>query len=294
LDTVVQDPFMELTILRTVDGQNLRTYASGSKDNPAIALIVPIAVPARMLAETIRELSNRFFVVTWEARCCLTADPFDTDTRVDVDVQADDLMSILEHHRLGQAHVIGWCTGAMMALKAAYRYPGAIASLTLAMGTYGFTDADAIALSQYQIEINTFMPRVAADRRAAAVLHQLVFQNQAFMETMQNEWSQWTRVGFSDPEKLFRFANSAIRILDEDVASFAGEVKTPTLVITSEADRYAHPEHSRRVARMLPHAALFEDDDGDHYSIAVPASATVRETVTFIAGCPQANAAAGE
>jgi pimeloyl-ACP methyl ester carboxylesterase len=281
LDTV-QEPFMNLAILGTVDGQNLRTYSSGSTENPAVALIVPIALPAGMLAETIRELSKTFFVVTWEARCCLTSDPFDTDTRVDVDVQGDDLLLILEHHELRRVHVIGWCTGAIVALKAAHRYPDVIGSLTLAMGTFGFTDSDGIVLSQYQIEINTFMPRVAADRRAAAVLHRLVFENVAFMETMQNEWSQWTRVGFSDPETLFRFANSAIRILDEDVRSFAGDVQTPTLVITSKGDRFAHPEHSRRVAGMLPRATLFEDDEGDHYSIAVPASASVREAVAFI------------
>jgi pimeloyl-ACP methyl ester carboxylesterase len=273
---------MDMTVLRTPDGQTLHAYSAGSRDRPPLILVIPVAIPVGMMAEAIRELSKEFFVVTWEARCCLTRDPFDADTRVDVDVQANDLLLVITHFGLSGVHVVGWCTGAIYTLQAAYRHPETIGSMTLAMGTYGFTEADGIVLSPYQIEIIQFMPRVAADRRAAFALQKLVFNNPAFMETMSNEWSRWTRVAFTDPEILYRFANSAIRILDADVNTFAPEVHTPTLVITSKGDRYAHPEHSRCVARLLPNVTLFEDDEGDHYSIAVPSSATFREAAAFI------------
>ena len=175
--------------------------------------------------------------------------------RYGMDEMADDLVSLLDHLGLEQAHFAGFSMGGMIVQTVAIRNPERVASLCSIMSRTG-ARADAFP----------------APRQGFALLRPRPLELDEFIAHVEMlARTIGSTVYPPDPERLRRLTTIAwhrgihqegtARQLhavntQPDRTEALGEVRAPTLVIHGAADRLVFPRGGRRTAEAVPKARL--------------------------------------
>ena len=256
--------FGEETI-RAPDGAHLPVYAGGAPSAAPIALVLPCGMPIELSEMWLRRLAVRRRVVAWETRGLFCRqDDFDA-MGVDLDTQAKDLFAVMDHHGIDRSHVVGLCSGAVVAMRAATLQPERVSSLSLWNGDYYGLGEDC-PRTPYQKGFAALTAMVARGRKPAALV-QRRFLQPAAIAGVDRTWAHLTLYPYADAGLLHLFGRLNLPVIGSELAGWAGEVQVPTLVVTSETDERAHPEGSRRMARALPRGQLHTEPEGDHLSV---------------------------
>ncbi|MEU4743326.1 alpha/beta hydrolase [Actinosynnema sp. NPDC023658] len=103
-----------------VAGARLHTEMAGT--GPALVLIPGGGGDAEMYAEVVPLLARRFTVITYDRRGNSRSPLDDESAPIAVADQAADVVAVLDHHGIEQAHVFGSSSGAIIALEALSRH----------------------------------------------------------------------------------------------------------------------------------------------------------------------------
>jgi pimeloyl-ACP methyl ester carboxylesterase len=252
-------------MIRAPDGAHLPVYAGGASSAAPIALVLPCGMPIELSEMWLRRLASRQRVVAWETRGLFgRQDDFDA-IGTDLDTQANDLFAVMDHHGIGRSHVVGLCSGAVVAMRAAALQPERVSSLSLWNGDYYGLGEDC-PRTPYQKGFAALTAMVAGDRRRATLV-QRRFLQPAAVAGVDRTWAHLTLYPYADAGLLHAFGRLNLPVIESELAAWVGEVRVPTLVVTSETDERAHPEGSRRMARALPRGQLHSEPEGDHLSV---------------------------
>jgi pimeloyl-ACP methyl ester carboxylesterase/enamine deaminase RidA (YjgF/YER057c/UK114 family) len=245
-------------------------------------LINAFGMTVELLEAIARELRDAYFVVSWDSRGIPSfAEAFPEDA-CDVTAHAKDLAAVLEHHGAAGAHLVGWCTGAQVALRFRALWPARVTSLTSLSGAFSFPEA--VGATEFKRNIMYLMPRVAASRAHAAAYHRMLYGHKAPAREVAIEAGDRARVEgallssdqlvtnltsapFKDPESLYRYARLVMHLVREPAHAWADGVTCPVLILSGAHDTVAHPEESRELARRIPHAELEIGEGWDHFSL---------------------------
>lgn len=271
------DTYCEHATVCADDGAPVPAYAAGDPDTPGVVLVSACGMPARLVEQWMRRLAVRNRVVTWESRALFgEVERFHGAT--DVDAQVRDLFAVMDHFGLPDAHVAGLCGGAVIALAAARSRAERVCSLSLWHGDFEL--AHHAPKTDHQRDLQTLMAMAAENRVSAGGVHAVL--RQSMTATVPSDLAHLVLYPYATPELFFRYCQLNGSIMRADVAAGLSAIRQPTLVVTSEDDRTAHPDGSRYVAAALPDARLVVSGHGDHLALFRTESPLLTLAVRFI------------
>jgi len=205
---------------------------------------------------------------------------------------ADDAAGLLDVIGISRAHVVGVSMGGMIAQELALRHPQRVRGLVLAC-TYPEPDADIERQREFsvgQLGGNvTTGGEIQIDLKALdpmAFFQQLLplAFNQEFIEKelpkIMPLFAGALQYGFSMEAILGQVA----AVMSHKATDRLHQIKSPTLVITGDADRLVPPANSEILAKYIPGARLVKVPGGSHgFNFETP-DIFNREVLSFLAG----------
>jgi len=246
------------------DGARLRSYAAGPAGRPVIVIASACGMPVQLCEHWLSFLAADYRVLTWETRG-LFGDlggpaAFDQLGHGLAD-QAADLLAVMDHHGAGDAHLMGLCGGAVIALRAAADQPERAASLSLWHGDFSGSPGP---ITSHQENLKALMAIASQSREDATAINAAL--SQAATAEVPPELADLVSYPYRNPELFYRYCVLTGATMSTDLSGVLSGLGQPTLVVTSEDDRTAHPGGSHGVARALPRAVLKVEPHGDHLS----------------------------
>ncbi|MEV7425364.1 MULTISPECIES: alpha/beta fold hydrolase [unclassified Streptomyces] len=259
-------PAAERTVVRGADGVPLLVYAAGERHRPVVVIATACGMPVELTDPWIRALAADSFVVTWETRgifaeSALSPTEFDALGH-DVAAQAGDLCAVLDHFKVERAHAMGFCGGAVIALRAAADQPGRLSSLSLWNGDFALPGH---ATTDHQRNLKAVMEMAARDRTTAAEL--LALLRQLVAGQVPPELADLVLYPYADAERFHRYCRLNGAIMAADLAALLPGIDVPALVVTAVTDTTTHPDGSRGAARLLSGSELCEAGQGSHLAV---------------------------
>lgn len=264
---------------RSFDGALLRCYTAGSPHRKAVVLVAACGMPAKLCERWMRFLAKDHFVITWESRLLFDGPPNGHEFAYDVSAQVADLFAVMNHFNVTEAHLMGLCGGAVIAVSAAAGQPRRVMSLSLWHGDYEL--GPRCPKTKHQKDLKALMTAIAAGKSQAEQIHTMFSHN--ILKNFRADLAHLILYPYANPDLLFLYGRSNGRIMETDVTPLLSRVTQPALVVTSYDDNTAHPEGSKFVAGCLPHAELRVEDRGDHLSLFDAAPNVTEAAARFLA-----------
>ncbi|MEU6153488.1 alpha/beta hydrolase [Actinosynnema sp. NPDC047251] len=240
-------------------GAVLPTYTAGDPTRPAVVVVSACGMPARLVEGWLRPLAQEHFVVVSETRELFTDGPAGP---ADVPTQVDDLFAVMDHLGLAEAHLLGLCGGAVLAVVAADRAPDRVSSLSLWHGDFDLGDDSP--KTDHQRNLQALMAMAADSEKQAASVHAVLAHT--MLGVAPPLLAHLVVYPYARPDLLHRYCVLNGHIMAADLRPHLG-IGHRTLVVTSEDDATAHPDGSRVVADRLAGATLTVLPHGDHLSL---------------------------
>ena len=259
-------PALEELALESHDGVVLRVYRSlPAPDKPPLLIVLPATTTVALIGAAVERLARSFNVITWETR--LVLDPTavaDETAAMSLRANVGDLERVFRSFALSRAYLIGYCTGAPVALHAAAAHPGWFRKLALVAGSY-FLQPGECELTQHERDILKIMPHIAAGEKNAAALSKTFVYLRDTGKLQGDAFALETYRPFYTGRSLHRLGLLVDDLIRNPIHAVAREVALPVLVAAGEDDAQTHCASSVLLETELPDAELYLDD-GDHYA----------------------------
>jgi pimeloyl-ACP methyl ester carboxylesterase len=264
---------MKTKILTTQDGIELRyAYAACEPDKPWIALIIPFGLDVEITAPFFEFFQSHYNVFAWESRSILEASDRECSvSELSIDRHVADLLDIMDDLHIDEAILVGYCSGAGIALAAINQQPNRFSQLILAHGEYTML-GNRHLVTQFAGDMDVLLSLAASSAERA----QLVFDkinNERFDANLPRPAG--LDRPFSDVRFLKRYANNYLAYKSVDFERLAAEVAHPTLVMAGRKDVQVNVESAQKIASLIRGASIFIDPDADHYGILTQDSPTL-------------------
>lgn len=246
------------------DGTILRYAISDVTTNkPWIALVMPFGLRLSMVQPFFDFFSAHYRVIAWESRLILDDNEHIPETEAfSVANHVSDLFSVLDACGASDVTLIGYCSGAGIALAAITLIPERFRSLVLAHGEYTMLNEKGCT-TRFAADIDSLL-LMAADNEAHA---------SAVYEKLQADRLENSNVpaGIDNPYSrlvyLRRYARNYLAYKAENYQALAQGVQHETLLLSGEKDIQTNILSSERILRLIKRARLEVDPDADHYGL---------------------------
>ncbi len=163
---------------------------------------------------------------------------------------ADDLAQILSAYGAGQAWLIGFSMGGVIAQRFALDFPGMVKGLVLV--------ASSCTVGRPgQAFFNSRIEQVSKDGMAAIAAITEGDARGCFSmgdEQLIAEYLELRTGSVKDPAGYLNACRAMLRLADEAMVEELGAIDCPTLVLAGELDPYCPPKASDMIARAIPGA----------------------------------------
>lgn len=200
------------------------------------------------------------------------------DEPISTDLLADDVAALLDRLGIERAHIIGASFGGFVALAFALKHAERLNKLVLCCTSAGGAmhvppDAEVLLRLASTQGLNT-------DERMRENLLLAFSPEYVAQEREEIARVMALRAACPVPEQIYRRQLQAA--LSFDVGPRLGEIASPTLVITGDADRIVPAENSRRLAAAIPRARLQIIPGGSHSFFIERAEEFNRAVLDFV------------
>ena len=264
----------------THDGMELR-YALSSQDSkkPWITLVMPFGLRVDMAQAFFEFFGSHYRVVAWESRAILADSEHIPDVSLySVENHVADLFSVLDACDIRQTALIGYCSGAGIALAAVNRVPNRFSTLILAHGEYTMLNEKACT-TQFATDIDSLLS-TAADNEAHA---SLVFER---LQQDRIEDNRNVPIGIDNPFSNLgyfrRYARNYLAYKSENYAAMAACVEHNTLLLSGSKDIQANVASSMKIKDLIKNASINVDPAADHYGIVRDNSNTMTNIWNYL------------
>lgn len=259
------------------DGVRLRIRSRISDPSlPALVFINAIGIPAEIFEPLMAWFpAEEYNLATWEIRGCRAgAREFDAmDCAFDAHLR--DLGAVAAELGLREMHLVGWSTGAAIALKAAASDPR-VRTVTLISGTYS---SRRLPGTRFFNNMKAIGANWDKGRPFLAGLHRTVFAKGRGEAPAEGAGGEATIMGqrvpsevagligfpFRDPDSFFAYCKLSVHWEREKCEDFAARVRQPCLFVCGRLDSVSNNAISQQLNRELPGSAYAEVEDGTHY-----------------------------
>lgn len=212
---------------------------------PVLLMGAP-GMPLEMVASWLRGLGARRQVASWETRGMFGPD-WEQVAELEVEHQVADAVVMLDAAGWPQAHLVGICGGAVLALACAARHPQRVRSLTLWFGDFDL--GDAAPKTEHQRNLQALMQMVVSRRVSAQALRDVLVASMVKMS--DPDLAPLAMYPFANAALLEQYCNMNYPIMSTDCRPYLSAVGAPCLVGYGPDDQTTHPDGSRAVAESL-------------------------------------------
>ncbi len=223
----------------------------------ANVIVLPIGVTADPLLPMIRQLRRWSSVYVIYSRFVLdSATSTLTDEAIDASSHARDIITLMEHFALSRAGLLGYCTGALIAVRAALLLENRFSALVCCNGAF-----ETSRRTDYEREFDDLIKSCAGRPRVASTVRDIL----AAKVDVNQEFYQHTSIALRDAETFYKYVMCVHAVYAEGLSGLCNSVDTPTLLIASAEDKIASPQSSDLPLAFLSQAEKLILDGEDHY-----------------------------
>jgi pimeloyl-ACP methyl ester carboxylesterase len=261
---------MQIQSTTSHDGLSL-TYGHSeiSAEKPWLVFILPFGLEVNVAQAFFSYFEAQYNIVTWQARSILSAKGVTlAKGELSVDNHVSDLLAVLADLNIEQCQLVGYCSGAGIALAAASNHCDKFSGLILVNGEYTLLN-EATCMTQYGRDIDSLLPIASTDEKTA----------QFILDRMQKDdgsLPEGFHMPFSQAHYLHRYSINYVSYRATDFAALAQTVKHKTFLITGEQDKQANTNSSEKIKALLPNAEIYIDPQSDHYGVVRADSNTLK------------------
>lgn len=239
-------------------------YTTVKPDKPWIALIIPFGMKLQMTESFFEFFEPQYNVVAWESRSILEAsDRTVAEGEFELANHIADLHSVLTSLPAKTFHLVGYCSGAGVALAATKQYPELVDKLILAHGEYAMLHYKECT-SQFAAEIDSLLSLAAKDEDHLQLVFKKI-QGQR-MDNISNR-PEGLDLPFTELAYLRRHAANYLSYKKSDFESIAQLIPHSTFIMTGDLDVQANAASSRRIHELMKNSEIYIDSNADHYEI---------------------------
>jgi pimeloyl-ACP methyl ester carboxylesterase len=234
--------------MHRVDVDHRSIFYRDEGEGPALVLLHGFLCDSRAWAPQLRDLSDGYRVVAWDAAGAgASDDPPETFTITD---WAEDLARLLDALALEEAHIVGLSWGGLVAQAFYGRHPSRVRSLVLSdtyAGWKGSLAADAVEKRLARCLSESELPPAELVARWVPM--------EFFTETVSDEvTSAMAAIVFDFHPRGFRLM--ARSLAENDTTSLLPTIRVPTLLLWGEGDQRSPIEVAERFRDAIPNAEL--------------------------------------
>jgi 3-oxoadipate enol-lactonase len=189
-----------------------------------------------------------------------------------------DAVALLEHLRIGKAHVLGTSLGGFVAQKLALLRPDLVDRLVLVGTSYGRGGPES--MSPWALADMIGLPSLNAERAVRQGLEAAT--SDAYRAERPEEFEQIVRWRLADSPSLSAYYEQMRAGARFDLSREVGHITSPTLVIHGSEDRYVPVANAVALAEAIPGSRLRVLDDAGHLVFIERYADVNREVVTFL------------
>ena len=240
----------------TVNG--LKLYYEIEGEGAPVVLIPGFAAGRWIWFKQTAELSRRFRVIIFDPRGVSASDkPEGSQT---ITLLADDIAHLLETIGIESAHIVGASFGGFVAQEFALKYPAMTQKLVLCCTSFGGPNHVVPAPETLQALAST-KGLNSEDRMRENLL--LAFTPE-YVRTHSDEVDHIVHLRATNEVPEHIYLSQLQAAMSFNVESRVAEIRSPTLVLSGDADVIVPVQNSRNLAEKIPAARLQIIDGGSH------------------------------
>lgn len=240
-------------------------------DGPPLVLIGGLGFGRWAWFKQVPALSRHFRVITFDIRG-------EVDLREGVSDLAREVVALLEHLRIGKAHVLGTSLGGFVAQELALKRPDLVDRLVLICTSYGGRGPESMSPQALAAMFGwgSLTPEGAARRGLEAATAD------AYRAGRPEEFEQILRARLADSPSLATYSRQATAGSRFDTSREVEDIFAPTLVIHGSDDRYVPVANAVALAEALPDAELKVLEDAGHLVFIEKSAEVNRRVIAFL------------
>jgi pimeloyl-ACP methyl ester carboxylesterase len=262
-----------------------RNERSDKTQRETVVLVNALGMPHATLASLSTVLSPHFDVITWESRGVPNADEPLAPESARFERHIDDLEDVLDYFGIGRAHLLGWCTGADVALGFLARSEARVSSLGCINGA--FVRIAGMQLP-YQRNLERIVRRVTKSACYARLYHGLLTSTEqdasscitfdagmascvsGTLACLDQSLMHLTGAPLATLDLFSRYCTLLEHYFDEAPA-MVPKANVPMFFCTAEDDNIAPMAGTVTVAAQFTNSTLHIAKEGGHFAPCVSA-----------------------
>ena len=233
-------------------------------DKPWIGFIMPFGMKLHMTECFFEFFEPQYNVVAWESRSILESSERNVaEGEFHLSNHIDDLHKVLTSVPAERFHLVGYCSGAGIALAATQKYPELVDKLILVHGEYAMLHHKECT-SQFAAEIDSLLSLAAKDEEHLNLVFKKIQGER--MDNVSNR-PDGVDLPFTELAFLRRHAANYLSYKEQNFESYAESIPHHTFIMTGELDVQANVASSRRIHDLMKNSEIMIDANADHYEI---------------------------
>lgn len=229
-----------------------------------IVLIMPFGIQLQMADVFVEFFSLQYNVVTYEARSILEqSERGVSENEFSIENHVEDLKLVIEACASEKFYLVGYCSGAGVALAAAKKYPELVEQLILVHGEYAMLDVPGCT-SQFAQEVDSLLSMAAKDEEHLNLVFKKI-SGERFENTLGRP--EGIDLAFTDKAYLRRYAANYLEYKRVDFCKLANDIKHKTLIMAGEKDLQSNVKSAQTIQQMISNSEIYIDPDADHYGL---------------------------
>jgi pimeloyl-ACP methyl ester carboxylesterase len=248
-----------------LDGVSLNYATSEYREGkPWMALIIPFGLRVTIAKPFFDFFEPQYNIVSWESRLILSPDEQPAPPGAfELHQHVRDFEVVLSSCNIKKCVLVGYCSGAGIALGAANRYPHRISHLVLVHGEYVLLNEPGCS-TQFAREMDGLLTMANTDENHLRKIFEKVKDERV---DAGEHRPQGIDLPFSQLAFLRRHAQNYQEYKKADFQKLARFVTHRTLLMTGKKDAQANVASTLKIKDAMPKAVLHIDDAADHYGI---------------------------
>ena len=254
-------------IMTSDDGVAINYAHSEIKSNaPWLVLIIPFGLKTVLAKEFFDKFSGDYNVMTWESRLILADEEYQVkQAELSSESHLADLFALLQLHNIESAILVGYCSGAGIALAAAAKDRQLFSKLLLVHGEFVML-SESNCLTQIGLDIDAILPMASASEMDAEFILEKVAASNADRNDGLPEHVD-INLPFSKREYFHRYAMNYLSYRELDFETIARSIDSDTFILTGEKDIHTNTTSSMRIKELIENSEILIDPQADHYGI---------------------------
>lgn len=251
--------------VKSHDGYELIYGTSQIKpDKPWLALIIPFGLKLEMAAGFFEFFDPHYNVVSWQSRSILDAENrLVVDGELAFENHVQDIKTIVDCLPAEKVSIVGYCSGAGLALGAANRYPNIIERMILVHGEYVMIESDNMT-TKFSMEIDSLLSLAAKSETYLSAIFEKIKGERVDHDAGRPEGID---LPFTQIQYLRRYAANYLCYKSVDFCALAQEVKHDTFIMSGDKDVQANVASSQKIKDLIKGSSIFVDPGADHYGV---------------------------